>query len=592
MQRVGPHTVRRELERSGLLSTFDAAHDDGRPVRLRVFMAGVTPDPDAVQRFEDDARRAASCGAEGVSAPIAWSTSDPIHVSTPAPRATVSLGALRLASPSQRLAPAWTIGIALDVARALGAAHAAGLVHGGVSDAAILVDGDGRVVVTDFALAKLITSMSGTYSALLQGSIDHLAPEQLEGRMSPATDVFALGVMLYRTLTAKDPFPASSAIGISIRLSMGNADPIAGHGIALPAPLSALVMRMLSGSADARPSLRDVVSELSALVDRTGAWRDELRHAVRTITGELEASRVSVPVARASSPSASPATPAPPATPPAPLSAPASAAAYAEPPRASAPAPSAPSYAEPPRASAPAPSAPSYAEPPRASAPPSNSAPQPPPVYGPPAPAPSSFAGPPAPFAPAASAPPYPPASPSPAYAPPPSSFAGPPVAPAWSGAPPATPSAWAGAPLVAPPSAVESDDATDATFDPSAYLDAASDARPTIQDASAVPDEELPSFLRADEYEPTASWPTAEEAPLAVPKTVVMMDPRAASASAAAAPPPRPTPAPAPPPPPLELGPAPSEGSNLAWLIWVAVGLGALVVLGGSVALAMFLAG
>src|SRR5690606_32780218 len=100
------------------------------------------------------------------------------------------------------------------------------------------------------------------------------------------TDVFGLGVLLYRATTAKEPFAAPSPLGMSIRLSMGNADPIDQHGARVPKPMAALIMRMLAAKPDKRPSMSEVITELSAIVPKDGAWREEVRRLVTAAGGQ------------------------------------------------------------------------------------------------------------------------------------------------------------------------------------------------------------------------------------------------------------------------------------------------------------------
>ncbi|RMG12231.1 MAG: serine/threonine protein kinase, partial [Planctomycetota bacterium] len=96
-----------------------------------------------------------------------------------------------------------------DAARALGYAHARGIVHRDVKPSNLLLDADGRLRVADFGLAAVRGLERITREHVQVGTPVYMAPEQVLGRRSeqgPATDVWALGVILYRSLTGRLPF--------------------------------------------------------------------------------------------------------------------------------------------------------------------------------------------------------------------------------------------------------------------------------------------------------------------------------------------------------------------------------------------------
>jgi serine/threonine-protein kinase len=94
---------------------------------------------------------------------------------------------------------------------ALDAAHAAGVVHRDVKPANLLLDGD-RCKLTDFGLTKLLRSDAKlTAPGRIAGTANYLAPEQIRGEaVDPRTDVYALGCVMFETLTGSTPFDAES----------------------------------------------------------------------------------------------------------------------------------------------------------------------------------------------------------------------------------------------------------------------------------------------------------------------------------------------------------------------------------------------
>ena len=113
----------------------------------------------------------------------------------------------------ERLDPAHAARVIAEVAAALDAAHARGLVHRDIKPGNILIEGEGggeRVYLTDFGLARLVEATTGvTATGAFVGTLDYVAPEQIRGeRVDARADVYALGCVLFELLTGNPPFAA------------------------------------------------------------------------------------------------------------------------------------------------------------------------------------------------------------------------------------------------------------------------------------------------------------------------------------------------------------------------------------------------
>lgn len=158
-----------------------------------------------------------------------------------------------------------------QVASGLQHAHDRGVVHRDVKPANVLIDRDGRAIVTDFGIARRDDGSTPTKTGLVLGTVDYMSPEQRSGeRVSPATDQYALGVMAFELLTGRLPFIGN--IGQTTYGHMTQPPPLLQSvRPELPDAMEALVQRMLAKAPEDRwPSLNEVGRVFGTLTPHAG----------------------------------------------------------------------------------------------------------------------------------------------------------------------------------------------------------------------------------------------------------------------------------------------------------------------------------
>ncbi len=187
-----------------------------------------------------------------------------------------------------RLTADQALPIIRQMAAALSAAHAVGIVHRDFKSNNVMllpadrVGGPPRVVVTDFGLAfavgeaNVAAASSITVAGELLGTPDYMAPEQIEGgAVTPATDIYALGVVLYEMVTGKRPFAADTPIASALRRISGPpARPPREVAPDLPEAWEHAIMRCLARYPDRRfPEAIEVVQALEPDIRGARSWK-------------------------------------------------------------------------------------------------------------------------------------------------------------------------------------------------------------------------------------------------------------------------------------------------------------------------------
>ena len=156
-------------------------------------------------------------------------------------------------SRNEPLDVAEAITIARAIARGVGAAHAAGIVHRDVKPANVMLLPDGSVKVLDFGLARL-RDVSATRSGAMMGTISYMAPEQIRGAAADARcDVWAIGVVLYEMLTGRRPFLGEREIAVAHAIVHDDPPSPGSQRPDIPDALDALALALLSKDPGRRP---------------------------------------------------------------------------------------------------------------------------------------------------------------------------------------------------------------------------------------------------------------------------------------------------------------------------------------------------
>jgi eukaryotic-like serine/threonine-protein kinase len=220
----GPYELLREIGRGGMGVVYEARQKGlDRSVAVKMILAGHLASPELVRRFQAEAKAAARLRHSNI-----------VHIHDVGQVHGQDYFAMEyIAGPSlaQRMQqgpidPADVVRLLAAVARAVEHLHRQGIVHRDLKPSNILLDADGEPYVTDFGLAKVFAEgTEATATGVIAGTPSYMAPEQASGRraeITPATDVYSLGAVLYELLTGAPPFHGDSPLDTLVDVLRGD----------------------------------------------------------------------------------------------------------------------------------------------------------------------------------------------------------------------------------------------------------------------------------------------------------------------------------------------------------------------------------
>ncbi len=289
-QVVGEYVIEQKLGEGGFGAVYRAVHPViGKAAAVKVLHAQYSSNASVVSRFVSEARAVNQIRHRHIIDIFSFgSLDDGRHYYVMELLEGVTLE--EYLDHACRLAPPEALPILQAVAKALEAAHDAGIAHRDLKpeNVFLAVDDDGTVFpkILDFGVAKLLSPdgpgpSHKTHTGTPIGTPRYMSPEQCQGRkVDKRTDIYSFGVIAHRMLTGKLPFDATTALELML-MHVGNPPPRMSEVADVPAALDEPVLRMLEKDPDSRPAcLSEAFEAMLAAASEAGIEQASMRISI------------------------------------------------------------------------------------------------------------------------------------------------------------------------------------------------------------------------------------------------------------------------------------------------------------------------
>ena len=233
-----------------------------RPVAVKILHEQFQRDQEFIEKFHREAQAAARLSHPNIVNiyDVGVSAGEHYIVMEYVPGTTLK----ELIQQRGHLEPDAALAITREIAEALAHAHANGLVHCDIKPHNILMLDGAHAKVADFGIARAVTESTMTYSGNVIGSVHYFSPEQAKGTViTPKSDVYSLGVVLYEMLTGELPFTGENPVSIAMKHLQDEPTPVRRIDPAIPPVVEALVARMMAKDPALRPESAELVHEIA-----------------------------------------------------------------------------------------------------------------------------------------------------------------------------------------------------------------------------------------------------------------------------------------------------------------------------------------
>ncbi|HEX2739340.1 MAG TPA: protein kinase [Rubrobacter sp.] len=232
---------------SGGMAQVYLAHDEvlDRDVALKVLRSQYVRDEEFAERFRREARSAASLSHPNIVQ--VYDRGETEDGTCYIAMEYVSGGTLKKRIEKGTLDPYTAAAVAAQIAEALQAAHERGVIHRDIKPQNVLVTSSGDLKVTDFGIARAASAVTISVTNAIFGTAGYLSPEQALGEpVSPASDLYSLGVILYEMLTGELPYTADNPMAVCMKHVTEPVPQPRNLNPEIPEKMNALVVKLLA----------------------------------------------------------------------------------------------------------------------------------------------------------------------------------------------------------------------------------------------------------------------------------------------------------------------------------------------------------
>jgi serine/threonine-protein kinase len=247
------YRVEEQVGEGGMALVY-RAHDTllNRPVAVKVMRRELVADPSFVERFRREAEAAAGLSHPHIATVFDFGEQDGDYFLVMEYLPSKNLK--RLIEERGAMPLKVALEIAIQLADALKYAHSNGIIHRDVKPQNVLFTEDGKVKLTDFGIARAVSSQTPlTGTGQLVGSVHYMSPEQARGLgASERSDVYALGIILFEMLSGRLPFDADTPVAVALKHVQEQPPAIREIDPSLPSAIEYIVSKALKKEATAR----------------------------------------------------------------------------------------------------------------------------------------------------------------------------------------------------------------------------------------------------------------------------------------------------------------------------------------------------